>query len=244
MFKKIVLTVLILTVSITANAQDWSGNSKKINGSGKVVTVNRTTSSFDGITVGGSFDVLLVKGKEGKITIEGEENIIPFIETEIEGDLLHIQIKKNTAINTTKKLLVTVYFENIEKVSLAGSGNINSSEIIKSKDFAVALGGSGNITLKVDANEISSNIGGSGNIELTGSAKELTCSIAGSGSIKAYNLNTDILNANIAGSGSVNASVKSKIKAKIVGSGNVYYKGNPLDIDTKSVGSGSVIEKN
>ncbi|PQJ82275.1 head GIN domain-containing protein [Polaribacter glomeratus] len=244
MFKKIVLTVLILTVSITANAQDWSGSSKKIKGNGKVVTVNRTTSSFDGIAVGGSFDVLLVKGKEGKITIEGEENIIPFIETEIEGDLLHIQFKKNTNINTTKKLLVTVYFENIEKVSLAGSGNIRSTEIIKSRDFAVALGGSGNITLKVDANEISSNIGGSGNIELTGTAKELTCSIAGSGSIKAYNLNTDILNANIAGSGSVNASVKSKIKAKIVGSGSVYYKGNPLDIDTKSVGSGSVIERN
>ena len=169
---------------------------KKIKGNGKIVTVNRTTSAYDGVAVGGSFDIVLVKGKEGKITIEGEENIIPCIE--IEGDLLQIKFKKNRNINTIKKLTITVYFENIEKFSLAGSGNITSDEIIKSKDFAVALGGSGNITLKVDANEISANIGGSGNIKLTGTSNELTCSIAGSGIIKAYDLSIDTLNANMA----------------------------------------------
>jgi hypothetical protein len=56
---------------------------KKIKGNGKRVTVNRTTSTYDGFAVGGSFNIILVKGNEGKITIEGEENIIPFIETEI-----------------------------------------------------------------------------------------------------------------------------------------------------------------
>jgi hypothetical protein len=240
MFKKIILTALILTVTIAVNAQ----KNERIKGNGKVVTVNRTTSNFDGVAVGGSFDVILVKGKEGKITIEGEENVIPYIETEMEGDLLKIRFKKNTNINTTKKLTVTVYFENIEKVSLAGSGNLTCNETIKSKDFAVALGGSGNITLKVDAKEINSNIAGSGNIELTGTSNEITCSIAGSGSLKSYDLSTDILNTNIAGSGSVKITVKNKIDAKIVGSGSVYYKGNPADIDTKSVGSGSVIDRN
>ena len=240
MFKKIILTTLILTGTFAVNAQ----NNQKIKGNGKIVTVTRTTSTYDGVAVGGSFNVILVKGKEGKITIEGEENIIPYIKTEIEGDLLQIKFKKNTNINTTKRLTITVYFENIEKVSLAGSGNITSNEITKSNDFAVALGGSGNITLKVDTNEINANIGGSGNIELIGKSNELTCSIAGSGSIKAYDLNTDTLNANIAGSGSVNSTVKTKIKAKIVGSGSVYYKGKPSNIDTKSVGSGSVIDRN
>ena len=89
-----------------------------------------------------------------------------------------------------------------------------------------------------------SSIGGSGNIKLFGKSNEFTCSIAGSGSIEAYELNTDILNANIAGSGSIKATVKTKIKAKVVGSGNIYYKGNPKYVDSKSVGSGDVIERN
>ncbi|SDS13241.1 Putative auto-transporter adhesin, head GIN domain [Polaribacter sp. KT25b] len=240
MFKKIILTAIIFTVTIAVNAQ----KNERIRGNGKVITVNRTTSNYDGVAVGGSFDVILVKGKEGKIIIEGEENIIPYIVTEIEKDLLQIKFKKNTNINTTKRLTVTVYFESIEKISLAGSGNITSNETIKNHDFTVALGGSGNITLNVEANEISSNIAGSGNIELTGKSNELTCSIAGSGSLKSYDLTTDILNTNIAGSGSVKITVDTKIKAKVVGSGSVYYKGNPTDIDIKSVGSGSVIDRN
>lgn len=240
MFKKIILSALILTFTISVNSQ----NKQRIKGNGNIVTQNRTTTTFNGLSVAGSFEVILVKGKEGKIKIEGEENVIPFIETEVEGDLLQIRFVKNTNINTTKKLLITVYFESIEKVSLAGSGNITSNEIIKSKEFSIGLGGSGNIELQINSNEIHTNIGGSGNIELTGTSKELTSSIAGSGSIKAYNLKTNELIANIAGSGSVSATVTSKIKAKIVGSGNVFYTGNPTDIDTKSVGSGSVIEKN
>ncbi len=244
MFKKIILTTLILTVTLSLNAQNWFGNSKKIKGNGKVVTVNRTTSDYDGISVGGSFDVILVKGKEGNITIEGEENIIPFIETEIKGNTLKIQFEKNTNIRTTKRLTVTVTYKDIDKVALGGSGNITNEGTIKSNDFTVALGGSGNITLTIDAEEISSKIGGSGNIKLTGNTNDLSCSIAGSGSIKAYELNTDTVHATIAGSGNVRTTVKTKIKAKVVGSGSVYYKGNPKYIDSKSVGSGDVIDRN
>lgn len=244
MFKKIILTALILTVTLSANAQDWFGNSKKIKGNGKIVTVNRTTSDYNGVSVGGSFDVILIKGKEGNITIKGKENIIPYIETEVSGNTLQVKYKKNTHIRTTKRLTVTVSYKDIDNVSLGGSGNITNKGIIKSNDFTVALGGSGNITLTVDAENVNSKIGGSGNIKLSGSSNELDCSIAGSGSIKAYELNTDTLNATIAGSGSIRTTVKTKIKAKTVGSGNIYYKGEPTHIDVKSVGSGDVIDKN
>ena len=54
---------------------------------------------------------------------------------------------------------------------------------------------------------------------LSGSSIELDCSIADSGNIR--------------------ITVKTKIIAKVVGSGSIYYKGKP-----KSVGSGSVIDKN
>lgn len=244
MFKKIILSAFILTISLSANAQNWWGNSKKIKGNGNVVTVNRTTSDYDGIGIGGSFDVVLVKGKEGKIKIEGEENIIPHIITEVKGNTLQIKYEKNINVRTTKRLTVTVPYTDIDKVSLGGSGNITAEGTIKSKDFKVSLGGSGNITLQLDADEVNSSIGGSGNIKLSGNSNELNCSIAGSGSIKAYDLKTDTLKATIAGSGSIKITVKTKIKAKVVGSGSIYYKGNPKYIDTKSVGSGDVIDRN
>lgn len=243
MFKKITFSVFILLASFSTNAQ-WWGNGEKIKGNGKVVTVTRTTSDYDGIGVGGSFDVILVKGKEGKITIEGEENIIPYIETEVNGNNLEIKVKKNTNIRTTRKLTVTVPYTDIDKVSLGGSGNIYNEGILKTSDLKVSLGGSGNITLAIDSNEVKSSIGGSGNIKLNGSTNEFTCSIAGSGSIKAYDLTTEVLNATIAGSGSISTTVKTKIKAKVVGSGSIYYKGKPEYIDSKTVGSGDIVDRN
>lgn len=244
MHKKILLTSLILTITFAVNAQDWWGNSKKIKGNGNVVTVNRTTSDYDGVSAGGSFDVILVKGKEGKITIEGEENIIPYIETEVSGNTLKIKYKKNVNVRTTRRLTVTVPFKSLNSVSLGGSGKIKSKDLIKTSDFSASLGGSGDIELQVDADNVKASIGGSGNINLTGSTNEFTCSIAGSGSIRAYELKTDEINAKVAGSGSIKTTVKSKIKAKIVGSGSVYYKGNPTHIDSKSVGSGDIIDRN
>ena len=243
MKKFIIATVLFSLTFFSVNAQNW-GNNKSIKGNGNVITVKRTTSDYNSIAVGGSFDVILIKGKEGNITIEGEENIIPYLETEVNGNTLKIGYKKNTNINTTEKMKVTVTVETVEAISLGGSGNINADTIIKADELSVNLGGSGNINLKVDAQEIESKIGGSGDINLSGNTNEISCAIAGSGSIKAYDLTTKIANATIAGSGSIKITVKDEIKAKIVGSGSVYYKGNPPRIDTKSMGSGSVVDKN
>lgn len=244
MTKKFILTSLILTISFAVNAQDWWGNGKTIKGNGNVVTKTRTTSNYDGVGIGGNFDVILVQGKEGKITIEAEENIIPYIETEVKGNTLQVNYEKNINIRSTKRITITINYSDIDKVSLGGSGNVSNEGVIKSNDFKVSLGGSGNITLNVDAKEIASSIGGSGNIKLKGNTNEFTCSIAGSGSIKAYDLNTDTLSANIAGSGSINSTVKNKIKAKVVGSGSIYYKGNPTHVDSKSVGSGDIVNRN
>ena len=43
MLKKTTLTLLLLTITVSINAQDWWGNSKKIKGNGNIVTLNRTT---------------------------------------------------------------------------------------------------------------------------------------------------------------------------------------------------------
>jgi hypothetical protein len=244
MFKKITLALLLCTISFTLHAQSWRGNGKKVKGNGNVVTINRTTSAYDGIKVGGSFNVLLVEGEEGNISIEGEENIIPFIETEVKENTLEIKYQKNTNISTTKRLTVTVTYKDIEKVSLGGSGNITNEGTLKINNLSVSLGGSGNITLNIETKELNTNIGGSGNIELNGTSNELNCSIAGSGSIKAYDLPTNSLTANIAGSGNIRTTVKTKIKAQVVGSGSIYYKGTPKYIDVKSAGSGGIVDKN
>ncbi|PKP15060.1 MAG: DUF2807 domain-containing protein, partial [Bacteroidetes bacterium HGW-Bacteroidetes-23] len=73
--KKVITLVAVLTVSIVS--AQWG--EKRIKGNGTVVSKEVTTSDYESISVAGFFSVTLVEGKEGKITVKGEENLLEFI---------------------------------------------------------------------------------------------------------------------------------------------------------------------
>jgi len=234
---KLVAIVVILVFTTSMNAQ-WFG--KKVRGNGKMITKTRTVSDYDKISAGGSFDVKLVAGTEGKVTIYIDENLLPYLITEVVNNKLKIKWKKGVNISSRSNILMTVPFKDIDEVSLAGSGDVYSEDVIKANSFKTALAGSGDIKLKVDASDIVSKIAGSGDIALIGNTNTLSCSIAGSGDIQAYELISNDASVNIAGSGGVKLNVKDNLKARISGSGNIYYKGNPKKQDVKVNGSGNV----
>lgn len=235
---------LIVCLSLSLHAQNWSKNNRSIKGNGNIIKENRTTESFNGINIGGNFDIVLNKGEEGKLVIEAEENIIPYIVTKVVKNNLQIRFKKNVNVKTTNKLLIKVSYASLTKLALGGSGTIESNNPIKTNDLKIHLAGSGNITLPLETNEVVTAISGSGNIRVSGRTKLIKTVITGSGSIHAYDLTTNEINAKITGSGSVKTTVTKKIKSKIIGSGNIYYKGEPTHIDSKTIGSGDVINKN
>lgn len=237
MMKKLTSLLVLIILSTQLSAQM---HSKKIKGNGTITTTTRSVANYDKIGVGGSFYVTLVKGKEGNITIKADENLLEYIETEVENGSLKINTKKGYQIQTNKKIEITIPFEEIEAVSLAGSGNINSDATINTNTLKLSLAGSGDLTLKVETESVNTNIAGSGNMNLKGETTNLTCSIAGSGNVNAYDLKSDISTIKIAGSGNANLNAENEIHGSSVGSGNIYYSGNPTIVKVKSVGSGSV----
>ena len=64
--------------------------------------------------------------------------------------------------------------------------------------------------------------------------------MAGSGDIEAYDLKAETAELKISGSGTIRASVEKELVARISGSGNIKYKGNPRIEDIKVSGSGNV----
>lgn len=237
---KNIITIAILLVFTTSVSAQWFG---KVKGNGNMVTKTRSVGEYDKVSVGGSFDVKLYAGAEGKLTITVDENLLEYLVTEVDDGKLKIKWKKGANVSHKSKILVTVPFKNIEAVSLAGSGDVYSEDAIKADAFKTALAGSGDIKLKVDVNSVESSLAGSGDIALSGRANSTKCSIAGSGDIDAYDLSTNDADVRISGSGGVKISVKENLIARISGSGNVYYKGDPKKQDIKVSGSGNVSSK-
>ncbi|MFT3796409.1 head GIN domain-containing protein [Flavobacterium sp.] len=214
----------------------------KIKGNGNVTTKTVTTSAYDKVSVAGFYDVNLVSGKEGSITVEGESNLIDHITIAVEGGTLKIATEKGKSLSTShgKSIIVTVPFESLEGVSLAGSGDVRTKSPIKATHFQTTLTGSGDINLDVDAKSIEANVTGSGDMVLKGSADTFNCELTGSGDLTAYDLKSGSVKTSVTGSGDCKVFCSNALEARVSGSGDIQYKGDPKTKDTKVSGSGSI----
>ncbi|SNR50696.1 Putative auto-transporter adhesin, head GIN domain [Lutibacter agarilyticus] len=234
-----ILITFLLLISTTSFAQK-----KKVKGNSNIITTTRTVDNFDNIAVSGSFNVTLIKGKAGTITIEASSNLMEAIETEVKDGLLKIKFKSGWNIRTYKKVNITVTFETVSGVSLSGSGSIISADEIIANNLDLKVSGSGNMKLKLFTDQLTAAISGSGNLKLHGETNIVTCSISGSGNLNASDLKATITNAKVSGSGNVKIQALEEIHAKVSGSGNILYSGNPSIIKANASGSGAVKKMN
>ncbi|WP_343486732.1 head GIN domain-containing protein [Allomuricauda sp. d1] len=234
------LTVTLLLFTFVATAQ-WG---KRVKGNGKTVTIERSVGEYDAIAVAGWFDVELVSGNEGEITLKGEENLLEYIKTEVKDDgRLVIKVEKGVNLkpsNWNSGINITVPVEDISAVSLSGSGDVVSKTTLKADRFKANVAGSGDVELSIEADELSAQLSGSGDIVLEGSARDFDVQVSGSGDVKAYDLKADNVTAQVSGSADIKITANSMLKARVSGSGDISYKGNPGKIDSKVSGSGDV----
>ncbi len=227
------LFVMIFCLVTTMSAQSVKGN-------GNLINSTRQVNNFNSIGVSGSFDVELRHGKEGKIEIEIEENLLPYLITEVDGKHLKIRWKRNARIRTKRGVHLVVHFKNLEDIGLSGSGDVVSRDPIKSETFSAAVSGSGDMELNVVAKSVSLAVSGSGDMELEGSCDEFSAAVSGSGDIDAIDLKAKNADVSVSGSGEMTVYASEKLKARVAGSGGVEYKGSPRIEDIKVSGSGNV----
>lgn len=242
MKKTITLSIItVLFIGIT-QAQNWG--KKKIKGNGNVTTETRNTSDYDGIKCAGPMDFILVSGTEGKITLEGESNLLEHISTEVKDGNLIVKVAKGKNISWSKgkSIKITIPFEKISSISLAGSGDVINKDVINANNLNVSLAGSGDIVLDIKTESVKGAVAGSGDLKLRGTTNNLEAKIAGSGDFDSFELQAENVEVAVAGAGDAKIGNSKKLKARVAGSGDIVYKGNP-EVDKKVAGSGSITGK-
>lgn len=232
------LTTLVLAIAcITAVSAQ---RNKKVKGNGNLVTIERNTGDYSGIQVGGFYEVELIEGEEGKITLEGEDNILEYIETKVRAGNLTIRSVDNMNLRPTKKVFITVPVQRINHIRLSGSGKVISKKTLDTDHFRIRISGSRNLDLALDSETLSISTSGSSRINLKGNSDDLEVTTSGSSIINAYELAVEKAKIVLSGSSKVRVTVNKAIDAKVSGSGNISYKGNPEKVNTKTSGSGKV----
>lgn len=211
-----------------------------VEGDGKVETEKRITSTFSKILAEGDFEVTVTKGDELNILVSAESNLLPFIKTDIKGNLLHIFTQRLYKLEKHDPLKINITMPGLSGITQSGAGYIKTGKF-ENADFNVLISGPGNIETEISCVTFDATISGSGNLSVKGISDKSTILVSGSGKITGSELTTKYLTATISGSGNVWMNVLNSIDATILGSGNIYYSGSPT-IATKIFGTGNVIK--
>jgi len=208
--------------------------------------VDRHLSGFNGVHVGGSFDVYITQGDTESVKVEAPDDVIDRVITEVTGGVLKIHNKNehwgwfNWGWGNHKKVVVYVTAKDLNNIAVSGSGEVFFKDGITTNSLKLRVSGSGDLLGKVDVKTLESSISGSGNVKLSGKAESSTVSVSGSGDFAAGNLITLSSKVHVSGSGAVRINASDKVDASVSGSGDVRYTGTATHIWKTKSGSGNI----
>lgn len=225
-----IIAFIVLGFSTEGCSQSNSSffGNKTVKASNNYVTKSIKMDSFTKLNVTGSPDVIYIQ-KPGKPEVEiyTSDNIIELLDIYVKNNTLYVGFKKGTNVSY-KKLKICVSNELLNGISIAGSGNIELDNGLKSDDLKISISGSGDMKgNNISCTNIDMSVAGSGDIDSSNiTCSNLKVSVAGSGDIKLDNLTTTFTDASVAGSGTTTLSGKTEeANYNVAGSGDLFASG-------------------
>lgn len=190
-------------------------------GSGNVRTEKREVPGFKNLDISNAFEVDVAAGKDFGVEIEGDDNLLPLITTEVEGDVLVIRTEKG--FNTSNPLKIRISAPDIESLELSGASKVNVSNL-------------NNDSFKLDSS-------GASKISLQGVTGEFEVHMSGASKLDAERLTAENVSVESSGASNAFVFVNNELRADLSGATNVTYSGNPKSVTKKISGPSSVKQK-
>jgi hypothetical protein len=181
----------------------------------------RTVPAFTAVDISGAYDVEIVVQKEQSLEIEGDDNLLPLIKTEVSNGVLSINNEKS--FSTKQKLRVRISVPDLDGVSTSGASDIVASNI-KNDDFNI-------------------NASGAGTIQVSGETTKLNIDISGAGEVDAKDLHAQNVSIDSSGAAEADVYASEELHIHVSGAGNVNYYGNPKTVTEDRSGAGTISKK-
>jgi hypothetical protein len=210
-----------------------------VTGSGKSVTVKREIGNVTEVVIDRGDRVEILQGDVPSLSVTADDNLLPLLETRTRKGKLTFEVKSGFSINAVTPISYTVKLPKLEKLSISGAGNVETTGL-KGDELTIKVSGAGNAKLKdLDCKTLNLTVSGAGITNVTGRVEKVVIRLSGAGDIDALGLKAATTEANISGAGNVKVWATNELKANISGAGSIQYKGDPK-IQQSISGAGSV----
>lgn len=211
---------------------------------------SRTVSNFTGIDASDRFEITVVKGSSDALTIEADDEILPYVRSDVRNGVLHLYLEddarsswwpislfKKDVKKDIKILKAFVIMKELDNVSLSGACKLYANDFFYSDIFKCNCSGASRMAVNVNADQM--------NIEASSTSKvQMKAYVTGNTKINALGA-SDVQVELQAGNLEINTSSTSKVV--LIGSTtgdfiriNVSGASN-LKIDEFSVKTASIV---
>lgn len=205
-------------------------------GSGVTTSQNRTVPAFDRIDVGGQYDVAVRVGGTRSLVLEGDDNLLPLIRTEVRDGTLHVESDED--LDPSNGIRIEIAVESLRGIHSGGSSDVVVRDV-RAPAFEASVSGSSELTANGQFGDLSTSISGSGEIHMNGTAEAIDGEVSGSGELDLLQVRARAARIDVSGSGDAAVQVSERLDASVSGSGGVRYAGRPA-VNANISGSGSV----
>ncbi|MBA3357165.1 MAG: DUF2807 domain-containing protein [Pyrinomonadaceae bacterium] len=212
--KKVLLIIILCSLATGCHYVDKIHG---VTGSGVRKVEKRELSPFTSITTDGAFEIDVVCQQPQILEIEGDDNLLAMVTTEVTNGALRINNVGSYSTRTPMKIKISV--PNIDGISANGAGTIEVSR------------------LENDKFDIDSN--GAPTIRVSGETKELDIDANGAGTVDAHKLRASRAEVNSKGVAKVEVFASDVLNVTVSGPSQVIYDGDPAINQTVN-GPGSV----
>jgi len=238
----IVLSILILSM-LACRVGGIVIDRERITGSGNLKSEERVVKDVERVRLSYMGELTIIEGDEEGLTVEADDNLLPYIETEMRGRELVIGVQEGIQLDTDHPIRYTLRIKTLNEVSISGSADVYA-ESLDTGDLSLEISGSGNVRInQLSADDLRVRISGSGNFDLAGETQSLDLTITGSGNVRGGDLASRQVKVVISGSGNAALWASETLDIRVTGVGNVDYYGRPEvtqsitgDADVNSLG--------
>jgi hypothetical protein len=206
---------LIFLVVLAAGCHGQFG--AQIKGSGKRELQKREVAAFTSISTEGAFTVEVTCGKDRSLEVEGDDNVLEYVTSDVSGNTLRLKNRKNYSTSEPVKFKISV--PNLDGLSVNGAGHIDVKGINNDK-------------FEIDTN-------GAATIVVSGNTKVIDVGANGAGKVDAHNLHAERGVVDSRGVARIDVDVKNQLDVSVQGPSTVTYLGDPV-INKKVQGTGKV----
>jgi hypothetical protein len=224
----LVLGTLLMTACMPIPAA--LGGRYMVQGSGSVIAEDRPVSGFDRVSLRDIGLVILTQGDEDALTVETDDNLLPFVRTEVRDGTLVLSFGDETGKASLKTSHGIKYYLTVQEIAgleVAGSGNLQAASL-DVDHLEIVVRDSGDLEVDwLEARTLEARISDSGDAKLAGQVQTQDLTVRDSGDYIAGELHSQADTAVVSDSGEATLWTSEVLEVTISDSGDVNYYGHP-----------------